>query len=88
MINRDVAAAFNAITTITDMATFEFAEKLSAFNKSHIFFFPQCERADWGGGITPAIFAMTVTHLQRFAAHLNLNCSAVTSACMFIRHEK
>ena len=44
------------------------------------------ERAHGRSGVTPAIFAMTVTHLQRFAAQLDLNRSAVTSARMCVRN--
>jgi hypothetical protein len=31
---------------------------------------------------------MTVTHLQRFAVHLNLHRSTVASACMRLRHDQ
>ena len=86
MIDADVAAAFRAITTIADVAALESAEKLRAFDESDILPFPQRERAHRCGGITPAIFAMTVTHLQRFTAHFDLHCSAVASACMCVCH--
>ena len=85
MIDADVAAALCAITTIADFAAFELAEELLAFGDLDLFRLPQRERAHWRGGIAPAIFAMTVTHLQRFAAHLDLHRSAVTSACMCLR---
>jgi hypothetical protein len=86
MIDANVAAALRAITTITDVAALESAEEFGAFGEAYIFFFPQCERAHRRGGITPAVFAVTITHLQRFAAQLDLHCSAVTSACMCICH--
>src|SRR5215813_2681575 len=86
MIDANVAAAFRAITTVADVAALEPAEKLSAFDEAHVFFFPQCERAHRRGGITPAVFAMTVTHLQRLAAHLDLHRSAITSAFMCLSH--
>jgi hypothetical protein len=87
MIHADVAAAFAAIAAIADMAALESAEELSAFDKTHIFFFPQRERAHRRGGIAAAIFAMTVAHLQRFAAHLDLHRSAVTATFMCFSHE-
>ena len=86
MIDANVAAAFRAIATTADVATLESAEKLGASDKAHIFFFPQRERADRRRGITPAIFAMAVSRLQRFAAHLDLNRSAITSACIYVSH--
>ena len=86
MIDRDVAAALRAIPTIADVAALEFAEKLRAFYELHVFPFPQRERAYRRGGITPAVLAMTVTHLQGFPANLDLDRSAVTATFMCIRH--
>ena len=86
MIDRDVAPAFRAIATIADVAALEFAEKLCAFSEVHVLPFPQRERAHRRDGITPAVFAMTVTHLQGFAAHLDLHGSALTSARMRFWH--
>jgi hypothetical protein len=83
-----MAAAFRAITTIIDFVALEFAEKTSAFRDLYVFRFPQRERAHGRSGIAPVVFTMTVTHLQRFAAHLDLYRSAVTSACMCIRHDQ
>ena len=83
-----MAAALRAVTTIADVAALESAEKLGASDKAHTFFLPQRERADRSRGITPAIFAMTVTHLQRFAVHLDLYRSAITSAFMCLRHDE
>jgi hypothetical protein len=40
------------------------------------------------GGIESAILAMAITHLQWRAAHLDLDGSAVTSACMCLRHDQ
>ena len=85
MIHANVAAT---ITTIADVATLESAEKLGASDKAHTFFFPQRERADRRRAIAPAIFAMTVTHLQRFAAHLDLYRSAIASASMCVSHDE
>ena len=87
MINANVAAALRAIATITDVAALEFAEELCAFHEIHVLPFPQCERAHRRGGITPAVFAMTVNHLQRLAAHLDLHRSAVTSTHMSLGHD-
>jgi hypothetical protein len=88
VINANVAAAFGAIPAITDVAAFEFAEEVRAFREVHVLLFPRRERAPRRGGITPSIFAMTVTHLQRFAAHRDLHRSAVTSACMCGCHDQ
>ena len=85
MIHDDVSAAFGAITTIADVAALEFSEELRAFRELHVLPFPQRERAHRRGGITPAVFAMTVAHLQRFTAHLDLYRSAVTPACMRVQ---
>ena len=40
MIDAYVAAAFRAITTIADVAAFEFAKKLGAFDEAHVLPFP------------------------------------------------
>ena len=88
MIHANVAAAFRAIATIADVAALEYAEKLDASDKTHTFSLPQRERADRRCGITPAILAMTVTHLQRFAVHLDLYRPAVTTASMCVRHDE
>jgi hypothetical protein len=88
VIDANVAAALCAITAIADVAALEFAEKVRSFGKDYVLFFPQRERAYRRGRITPAVFAMAITHLQRFAAHLDLHCSAVTSACMCLRHDQ
>ena len=66
----------------------EFAEKVRAFGKAYIFFFPQRERAHRRGGITPAVLAMAVTHLQGFPANLDLDRSAVTAAFMRVSHDQ
>src|SRR5215217_9580178 len=87
MIDGNVAAAFRAVATIADVAALKSGEKLRALYESHIFFLPQGERAHRRGGITPAVFAMAVTHLQGFAAHLDLHRSAVTSAFMRLCHD-
>ena len=88
MIDADVAAALRAITTIADVAALEFSEELRAFRELHVFPFPQRERAHRRCGIAAAVLAVAVTHLQRFAAHLDLHRSAVTSACMCLRHDQ
>ena len=88
MIHANVAAALRAVTSIADVGALESAEKLGASDKAHTFFFPQRERADRRRGITPVIFAMTITHLQRFAAHLDLYRSAITSASMRVSHDE
>ena len=85
MIDRDVTAAFCAITSIADFAAFELAEEFLAFGDLDLIRLPQRERAHWCGGIAPAILAMAVTHFQGFAAHLDLQRFAVTSACMCLR---
>src|SRR5215470_11970766 len=88
MIDADVAAAIRAISTIADVAALEFTQKLCAFDEGYVFPFPQCERAYRRGGITPAILAVAVAHLQRFTAHLDLNRSAVTTAFVCLRHKQ
>ena len=87
MIDRDVAAALRAIPTIANVAALEFAEKLCAFRQLHVLPFPQRECAHRRGGITSAIFAMTVTHLQGFPANLDLDRFAVTSTHMRLGHD-
>ena len=86
MIDEDVAAALRAITTVADVAALELSEKLSAFGELHVLFLPQRERAHRCGGITPAVPAMAITHLQRITAHLDFHRSAITSACMCVSH--
>ena len=88
MIHANVAAAFRAIATIADAAGLESAEKLGASDKAHTFSLPQRERADRRRGIVSAVLAMTVTHLQRFAAYLDLHRSAVASAFMCISNDE
>ena len=85
MIEHDVAAALGAIATVADFAAFELAEEFLAFGDLDLIRLPQRERAHWCGGIAPAILAMAVTHFQGFAAHLDLQRFAVTSACMCLR---
>src|SRR5882757_3795014 len=82
MINRDVTTAVRAITTVADIAALELPQELRAFRQLHVFPFPQRECAHRRGGITPAVLAMAVTHLQGFPANLDLDRSAVTSAFM------
>jgi hypothetical protein len=86
MIHANVAAAFGAIAAIADVAALESAEELRAFDEAYISFFPQRERAHRRGGIAAAIFAMTVSHFQRFPAHLDLYRSTVTATFMCVRH--
>src|SRR6266513_4680028 len=86
MFDDDVAAAFRAIPAFADVAAFKPAKEFLAFGNVYILFLPQRERADRRGGITPAVFAVAVTHLQRIAAHLDLHRSAVTSTCMCVSH--
>ncbi len=86
MLDYDVAAALCAITAFADVAAFKSAKEFLAFGDAHVFFISQCERAHRRGGITPAIFAMAVSHFQRLAAHLDLYRSTVTSTCMRLGH--
>src|SRR4051812_29482996 len=88
MIDADVAAALRTIASVADIAALEFAEELRAFREGHVVFLPQRERAHRRGGITPAVLAMAVTHLQRLAVHLDLHRSAVTSAFMCVCHDQ
>src|SRR6266498_4832369 len=84
MFNDDVAAALCAMTAFADVAAFKSSEEFLAFGDVYVLFLPQRERAHRRGGIMPAVFAMTVTHLQRVAAHLDLYGSTVTSTSMFL----
>ena len=86
MLDYDVAAALRAITAFADVAAFEPAKEFLAFGDAYVLFVPQRERADRRGGITPAVFAMAVAHLQRIAAHLDLYRTAVTCASMCVSH--
>src|SRR4029453_1178181 len=86
MFDQDVAAAFRAVSAFADVAALEPAKELFALGDADIFFLPKCERAHRRGGIMPAVFAMTVTHLQRITAHLDLHRSAVTCSFMFLGH--
>ncbi len=88
MIDQDVAPALCAITAVADVAALKSAKEFRAFSNIYVFLFPQCDRAHRRSGITPAVLAMAVTHLQGFAAHLDLYGSTVTSACMCLWHEK
>ena len=88
MIDANVAPALRAITTIADVAALEFSEELRAFRQLHVFSLPQRERAHRRRGIAAAVLAVAVTHLQRFAVHLDLHSSAVTSACMRLWHDQ
>ena len=80
MFDYDVAAALCAITAFADVATFESGKELFAFGDADVFFLPQRERAHRRGGITPAVFAVAVAHLQRIATHLDFHSSAITIA--------
>ena len=86
MIDRDVTAALCAIPAVANVAALESSEEFRAFGEPHVILFPQRERARRRSGIATAVFAMTVTHLQRFAAHLDLHRSAVTPACVRVSH--
>src|SRR5882724_9548513 len=70
MIDHQVAAALGAIPAVTQLAGVEFTEKLRAFANLHSLGSPQREDADRRRAITPALVAMTVTHVR--AAHRSL----------------
>src|SRR5437867_3162098 len=86
MLDDDVAAALCAITAFADVAAFKPAKEFLAFGDAYVLFLPQCKRAHRRSGITPAVLAMAITHLQRLAAHLDLYRSTVTFTCMHLRH--
>jgi hypothetical protein len=86
MLDDDVAAAPRAITAFADVAAFKSAEELIAFGDIDVLFLPQCERTHRRGGITPAVFAAALTHLQRITAHFALHRATVTSASMRLCH--
>ena len=88
MIDHHVAAALGAIPAVTQLAGVEFTEKLRAFANLHSLGFPQCEDADRRRAITPALVAMTVTHVERLTGRFDFHRSAVTSACMPLRHDQ
>ncbi len=73
MIDRHVTTALCAITAFADVAAFESSEEFFAFGDIDVLFLPQCERAYRRGGITSAVFAMAITHLQRITAHFDLH---------------
>src|SRR5690349_4559568 len=87
MIDHDVATALGAIPAVTQLAGVEFTEKLLAFANLHSLGFPQCEDADRRRAITPALVAMTVTHVERLTGRFDFYSPAVTSACMCLQHE-
>jgi hypothetical protein len=62
----------------------ELTEKLIAFGDFHSLGFPQREDAERRRAITPALVAMTVTHVERLTGRFDLHRPAVTSA--FTRH--
>jgi hypothetical protein len=82
MLDYDVAAALCAMTAFADVAALKSAKDFLAFGDVYILFLPQCERAHRRSRITPAVFAMAITHLQRITAHFDLHRSAVTSTHM------
>jgi len=86
VIDHDVTAAFRAIPAVADFAALVSPEEFCALGDVYVFLLPQRERAHGRGGITPAVFAVAVTHLQRIAVHLDLYRTTVTSACMRLRH--
>ena len=86
MIDHDVAAALGAIPAVTQLAGVD--EKLLAFANLHGLGFPQREDADRRRAITPALVAMTVTHVERLAGRFDFHRPAVTSACMPLRHDQ
>src|SRR4026207_1350662 len=86
MLDNHVAAALCAITAFADVAAFKASEEFLAFGHVHILLFPQGERAHRRGGITSAVLAVAITHLQRITAHLDLYRSAITCACMLLGH--
>ena len=86
MIDHDVAAALGAIPAVTQLAGVD--EKLLAFANLHSLGFPQREDADRRRAITPALVAMTVTHVERLAGRFDFHRPAVTSACMPLRHDQ
>jgi hypothetical protein len=86
MIDHDVATALGAIPAVTQLAGVD--EKLLAFANLHSLGFPQREDADRRRAITPALVAMTVTHVERLAGRFDFHRPAVTSACMPLRHDQ
>ena len=86
MLDYDVAAALCAVSAFADVAAFEAAKEFLAFGDIHVLFLPQCERAHRRGGVTSAVFAMAITHLQRITAHFDLYRSTVTLTCVRLRH--
>jgi len=85
VIDHYVAAALGAIPAVAQLTGVEFTEKLLAFD-FHGLGFPQCEDTDGRRAITPALVAMTVTHVDRLTGRFDFHRSAVTSACMPLRH--
>ena len=86
MIDHHVATALCAIPAVTQLAGVEFTEKLLAFANLHGLGFPQREDADRRRAITPALVAMTITHVERLTGRFDFHRPAVTSACMPLRH--
>ncbi len=86
MIDHHVAAALGAIPAVTQLAGVEFIEKLLAFANLHSLGFPQREDADRRRAITPALVAMTITHVERLTGRFDFHRPAVTSACVPLRH--
>ena len=88
MIDHHVAAALGAIPAVAQLACVELGEKVLAFTDFHSVRFPQCEDADRRRAITPALVAMTVTHVERLTGRFDFHRSAITSACMCVRHDQ
>ena len=83
-----MAAALGAIPAVAQLAGAEVAEKLLAFADLHSLGFPQREDADRRSAITPALVAVTVTHVERLTGRFDFHRPAVTSACMRLRHDQ
>jgi hypothetical protein len=66
----------------------ELTEELLAFADFHILGFPQREDADRCRAITPALVAMTVTHVERLTRRFDFYRPAVTSAYVRLCHGK
>src|ERR1700758_2360055 len=87
VIDHDVAAALGAIPAVAQLTCVELTEKLLALADFHSLGFPQREDAERRRAITPALVAMTVTHVQRLTGRFDLHRPAVTSACVLISHD-
>ena len=85
LVDDHVAATLRAKAAVAYLGAFVAAKKFRAFRDFDVLRFEEREAGDGRAGVTAAVVAVTITHVERRTLRLDLDRSAITGSRMCFR---